>query len=303
MTRKEVSVQRGPQGTTLTTASTGASQVTLNTGAGIYDAGVKGPSGALSSSGGFGAKFTNAANTQALARILGTAANAKYGFNFVVTLPAELDANNITFASFRHSSGTCLTWQINTAGDIVVYDQAATPQFTNVLLHTNGSWALGASYRIRGYVTVGSTTAGRSERHRPPHDRRNGRRDDRAALNTVAITTGNYTANNMVGGDFGIVSANNQPHSVGIADVVLDDGATSAPVDLFGAAMTLTPNSGNTPLSTTAAITTTPHERRDHDVRRQLGRRQHHRRTVVALPSHTYNADGSYTATATVTNT
>lgn len=228
MTLKQYLFEGGGQGAAVTAANRGASLVLLNGASITYDT-------SMAAHGSYGVKVVSALNKNSLVRLPAATAANQMSISFVCTIPAAVDAVPITLAAVQDSTGAwVLQLRLQTDGSLLLIDAGTV----TTILAAAGSFTLGSPYRFTFVLTGGSTTTGAYTVKMYSGSTQIG--------STAISSTANLRTNPIGFLDVGIVSTNNAAGIiVGVDDVQLDDGATSAPspvVDTAPVAGTVTDN-------------------------------------------------------------
>jgi hypothetical protein len=215
--------EAGTNGATITTGTTGANQIVLNGGTGVFDNSTDVWSGSLA------VKITSGVSALAIMRLLSGTTNKtmSFGGGFVVWGTPAVQKRIMTI---RHTSGSAadVNWETNnnlTIGDtghgnLVTIATGLTPGNMYWLsIRAVAATTSTGSFTANVYDSTGTFVAGASS------------------------STFNLNTNNLTGGDFGIVNTNSTTAtSVSWDDVNWNDGSTveitppvSAPVVTTGA--------------------------------------------------------------------
>lgn len=213
MTLKSITLE-GSAGTAVTTANSGASQISATPGTVTYDA-------SMAENGTTGAKFTNGTGVVCIGRWLANNADTQMAFAGVVTTPNVAPASGIvTMGTLRWSGGVSLRFNYSNTNTITVTDAAGANTVT-LLTVAQGS-AINTRFRIEAVVTVGTGT-GDGHYEISVYAANGGT----TQLNHISSTTYNLGTNPIVGGDFGIINIVTPVYSVGWDDLQFNDGSSA----------------------------------------------------------------------------
>lgn len=217
MTLKTYTLE-GTNATAVTTANSGASQISAAPGTITYDT-------AMAATGSTGAKVISAASVVAIARLLANASDLQMAFEGSLTTPAVAPGSGtyVTLMTLRHASGVVLRVKYTPAGAIVLSDATG---LNDVTLITGA--ALATQYRVAIVVLVGaSTTVGAYDGHYSINIYPAG--GGTTPINVAPITslTYNLGVSPVVGGDFGVTNLVAAAHTVGFDDIQFNDGGAA----------------------------------------------------------------------------
>jgi YD repeat-containing protein len=207
----------GTQGTTVTAANSGVSQVSSSPGTITYDA-------AMAATGTTGAKFVSASSVIAIARPLANAPANQMAFSGTVTTPAVAPSGGlfVTVMTLRHASGTVLRVKYTAAGALVLQDATGA---NDVTLLTGV--ALATQYRIEIVALVGAATSAPFDGHYAINVYPAGGGSTPLNGSPVTGTTYNLGTAAIVGGDVGVTNVIAQVVTMGWDDVQFNDGGTT----------------------------------------------------------------------------
>lgn len=200
----------GTAGAAVSTANSGATQVTPNTGTIVYATDAK-------STGSTGIRFTSGASQVCIARFAASTASPSMAFEAAVTLPPTKPPADCTLATLRHASGVVARFLWGVAGGLYVESVSGGGRMTLLASPTGG-----ASYRVAMTATVDTATTGRLSAaiYSPSAT-------STTPLNSVSSTAMDLGTAPIVACDLGVVTAMAAATTVGWDDLRLDDGRTT----------------------------------------------------------------------------
>jgi hypothetical protein len=236
MTLVTYNAETGTQGTTLTTANSGANTVAIGTGCtATFDS-------QAAAHGNLGYWFVTASGQQNLARFMASAANLQMAFEGSFIVPATPSASR-QIMTLRSATGPAFKLVWTTSNFLQIQDAAGSNSVT-----TNNTLVPGTVYRVAVLLTVATSTTGHFSVNIYEGDSTTPRNGTPYTSTTYNLGTGA-----IVGGDFGGVGALTGTLTVGWDDIRFNDGATSE----IGPVVTTKQGSGAGTVAFTAAASGT----------------------------------------------
>lgn len=212
MTLQTYDFEGGTNGAGLTTALSGASQVTLNGGSAIFDT-------AAAQNGSLGAKFTTVSGSACLARFNSAGASTTMAFEFAFIVPTKPASPGVApnIATLRSSTGPAVRIYYDDLNRIC-FDGATATGF--IPAHTG--LTPGTKYRLAVLVVVGASTTTGQVRSNIYLD------NTTTPIGSQFVsTTFNAGTTAITAADIGVVNGVAAVNTVSFDDVRFNDGSTT----------------------------------------------------------------------------